>query len=85
MRLDGVLSCYYVAVLVLKDVDARTLLQIGKVSRSLRMMIRQKGLLGASMLNTFPGIKDLPMGRGYLYYQKALEEYHGQTPLVGAL
>lgn len=64
------------AILVFRQIDARALLRLGKVSRYFRMMTRKEGVLYASILNTFPGIKDLPTGMENSYYEKTLACYY---------
>lgn len=62
---------------VLENLDARALLLLGKVSKYFQSIVRKDGVLRAAMLNSFPGITNVPgVVVEYSYYQESLEHYH---------
>ena len=63
--------------MVLRNVNVKTLLLLGKVCKRFQKGVRAKGLLHASMLNTFPGILDLPAGKEFHFYISGINRYYG--------
>jgi hypothetical protein len=62
---------------VLGNLNVSTLLIAAKACKRLRALTRMRGVLHATMLNTFPGILDLPTGKDYWFYIRGLASYYG--------
>ena len=82
MQLDGLGQDAVLSVL--GNLDAKTLFRVGKVSKYFRLIVVVPGkkdssgglLLRAAVLNSFPGITNVPVGKEYSYYQRALRFFY---------
>ena len=62
---------------ILGSADVRTLLLAAKACRRLRALARMRGVLHEAVLNTFPGMLDLPAAQDYYHYVGGLARYYG--------
>jgi hypothetical protein len=53
---------------ILGSADVRTLLLAAKACRRLRALARMRGVLHEAVLNTFPGVLNLPAAQDYYHY-----------------
>ncbi len=60
---------------VLGSVNVRTLLMAAKSCKRLRALARMRGVLHGAVLNTFPGMLDLPAGKDYCFYLGGISRY----------
>ena len=71
------LLCHDTVVSVLGNLDVKALLRLGKVSKYFRSIVaRNVVVLRAAMLNSFPGISNVPYGMDYSFYLKVLQRYY---------
>jgi hypothetical protein len=71
------LLCHDTVVSVLGNLDVKALLRLGRVSKYFRSIVaRNVVVLRAAMLNSFPGISNVPYGMDYSFYLKVLQRYY---------
>ena len=70
--------CHDAVVSMLGNLDIWTLFRLGKVSKHFQLIVKKKDgvLMRAVLLNSFPGITNVPYGMDYKYYHNALTLYY---------